>query len=31
VLERRGGGIGLFTGRAAGDTAGAVVVQVDSP
>ena len=31
ALERRGGGIGLFTGCAAGDTAGAVVVQVDSP
>jgi acetyl-CoA acetyltransferase len=31
ALERRGGGIGLFTGCAAGDTAGAVVVQVDGP
>jgi acetyl-CoA C-acetyltransferase len=29
ALERRGGGIGLFTGCAAGDTAGAVVVEVD--
>ena len=29
ALERRGGGVGLFTGCAAGDTAGAVVVEVD--
>jgi acetyl-CoA C-acetyltransferase len=28
-LEARGGGIGLFTGCAAGDTGGAVVVRVD--
>jgi acetyl-CoA acetyltransferase len=29
ALSERGGGIGLFTGCAAGDTAGAVVVRVD--
>lgn len=29
ALRRRGGGVGLFTGCAAGDTAGAVVVRVD--
>jgi acetyl-CoA acetyltransferase len=29
ALERRGGGIGLFTGCAAGDTAGAAVVRVE--
>ncbi len=29
-LEARGGGIGLFTGCAAGDTGGAVVLRVDS-
>ena len=29
ALSSRGGGIGLFTGCAAGDTAGAVVVRVD--
>ncbi len=29
-LEARGGGVGLFTGCAAGDTGGAVVVRVDS-
>lgn len=29
ALSARGGGIGLFTGCAAGDTAGAVVVRVD--
>jgi acetyl-CoA acetyltransferase len=28
ALEERGGGHGLFTGCAAGDTAGAVVVEV---
>jgi acetyl-CoA C-acetyltransferase len=28
ALEARGGGRGLFTGCAAGDTAGAVVVEV---
>jgi acetyl-CoA acetyltransferase family protein len=28
-LEARGGGIGLFTGCAAGDTGGAVVIRVD--
>jgi len=27
-LTRRGGGVGLFTGCAAGDTAGAVVLRV---
>jgi acetyl-CoA C-acetyltransferase len=27
-LARRGGGVGLFTGCAAGDTAGAVVLRV---
>ena len=29
-LEARGGGVGLFTGCAAGDTGGAVVLRVDS-
>jgi len=29
ILRRRGGGIGLFTGCAAGDTGAAVVVRVD--
>ena len=29
ALNLRGGGIGLFTGCAAGDTAGAVVIEVD--
>jgi acetyl-CoA acetyltransferase len=28
-LEQRGGGVGLFTGCAAGDTGGAVVIRVD--
>jgi acetyl-CoA acetyltransferase family protein len=29
VLKRRGGGVGLFTGCAAGDTGAAVVIEVD--